>query len=73
MAYKDTKLTQVCPYNGFCECFYDDCPFFDKSADYFRVYSIKCKRAIMELNTYKNDINVSVDNRQAVVVNKSMF
>lgn len=33
MAYKDTKFKQVCPYNEFKECFYDDCPFFSYETD----------------------------------------
>ena len=28
MAYKDTNLSQVCPYNNFSECCYEQCPFF---------------------------------------------
>ena len=33
MSYKDTEFTQVCPYNCFNECFYENCPFFIRTEE----------------------------------------
>lgn len=57
MSYKDTELTQVCPYNCFNECFYEVCPFFtyEKGQDVITDFS-PMKYHRLPTQTYKTYI-----------------
>lgn len=74
MSYKETKLTQKCPYNSFEECYYEQCPFFcfktEKVGHYNarlewgyvdEVAELGCNRAKAEIRASEQVINNNVN------------
>ena len=80
MSYKETKLTQRCPYNGFEECYYEQCPFFCTKVeevghftDHLKweyvdeITALECNRAKAEIRASEQVINnnVSISNNNS--------